>query len=204
MSNSHPPIVTSQAVTFPAVVRSKIGGTSGPVVPVKSRGTDSYCKPSTQTEAYSTRTMTNSIQQNPLTINNPPLVPTKGSTAPVAPLSLNIHDLAQLLAASKNDHLPVWKLSQYNGDPLRWHKRFGQVESAESVSRIASKATPSLYLVGKHQRTGRKSPLITNFAFLASTGSTFFAGAKTTQVHRRRFFKLTQRLVTRNPESIPT
>ena len=47
---------------------------------------------------------------------------TMRQAAPVAPPSLTVRDLAQLLAASKKDHLPEWKLSQNNGDPLQWHE----------------------------------------------------------------------------------
>ena len=53
-----------------------------------------------------------------------------GQAAPFSLASLTAHDLAQLLAASKKDHLPEWKLSQYNGDRLQWHMWFGQFESA--------------------------------------------------------------------------
>ena len=42
----------------------------------------------------------------------------------------NSGPLSQLLASSRKDHLPEWKLSQYSGDPLQWHEWFGQFKSA--------------------------------------------------------------------------
>ena len=41
-----------------------------------------------------------------------------------------IKQLAKAGTCKKNDPLPEWKLSQYNGDPLQWHEWFGQFKSA--------------------------------------------------------------------------
>ena len=41
-----------------------------------------------------------------------------------------IKRLADAITCKKNDPLPEWKLSQYNGDPLQWHEWFGQFKSA--------------------------------------------------------------------------
>ena len=41
-----------------------------------------------------------------------------------------INQLADATTCKKNDPLPEWKLSQYNGDPLKWHEWFGQFNSA--------------------------------------------------------------------------
>ena len=64
---------------------------------------------------------------NPLCWGGPPY-PT-----PSAP-SLDSADLikqsAEAITCKKNDPLPEWKLSQYNGDPLQWHEWFGQFKSA--------------------------------------------------------------------------
>ena len=57
-------------------------------------------------------------------------MPTNHQAAPVASAGLTVQDLAQILAALKKDRLPVWKLSQYNSDPLQWHERFEQSKSA--------------------------------------------------------------------------
>ena len=124
------PIVTSQAFTIPVVARGKIGDTTETVVPVESRGTVFYCNPSAQTALYSNGTVTNSFQQNLLSINDPRFVPTMGPGAPIAPVSLTVQNIAQLIAASKKCHLPEWKVSQHNGDPLHWDEGFGQFKSA--------------------------------------------------------------------------
>ena len=41
-----------------------------------------------------------------------------------------IKDLADSITSKKNDHLPEWKLAQYNGDPLQWHEWYGRIKSA--------------------------------------------------------------------------
>ena len=43
--------------------------------------------------------------------------------------SLN-NALADAITSKRNEPLPKWKLSQYNGDPLQWHKWYGQFKSA--------------------------------------------------------------------------
>ena len=52
---------------------------------------------------------------------------------PSAP-SLDSADLIKQLAVAitcmKNDLLPEWNLSEYNGDLLQWHEWFGQFKSA--------------------------------------------------------------------------
>ena len=95
-----------------------------------------------------------SIPVNPFSTTTniaPPFVtpvihPTYGHTAPIplcwggpphptppAPASENaslIKALTDALTSKRNDPLPEWKLSQYNGDPLQWHEWYGQFESA--------------------------------------------------------------------------
>ena len=41
-----------------------------------------------------------------------------------------IKQLTDAITCKKNDPLPEWKFSQYNGDPLQWHEWFGQFKSA--------------------------------------------------------------------------
>ena len=41
-----------------------------------------------------------------------------------------IKQLADAITCKKNDPLPEWMLSEYNGDPLQWHERYGQFKSA--------------------------------------------------------------------------
>ena len=95
------PIATFHAFTILDVATGKIVETSNPVAHVESRGNVFYCIPSAQTAPQSSRTMTNSLQENPLGINAPPFVPTMGPAAPVTPASPTVQVLAQLLAASK-------------------------------------------------------------------------------------------------------
>ena len=60
-----------------------------------------------------------------------PFVPPSPTAAlPTSTASLTLPEVAQLLASTKKDHLPEWKLSQRSGDPLQWHERFGKFESA--------------------------------------------------------------------------
>ena len=42
---------------------------------------------------------------------------------------LSARELAELLMHSRNDHLPEWKLAQFDGNPLNWHEWFGQFKS---------------------------------------------------------------------------
>ena len=76
----------------------------------------------------------------------PVIRPTYGHTAPIpmcwvgppdptppAPASENaslIKAFTDALTSNKNDPLPEWKLSQYNGGPLQWHEWYGQFKSA--------------------------------------------------------------------------
>ena len=52
---------------------------------------------------------------------------------PPAPVSENaslIKAFTDALTSKRNDPLPEWKLSQYNGDPLQWHEWYCQFKSA--------------------------------------------------------------------------
>ena len=42
---------------------------------------------------------------------------------------LSARELAKLLMHSRKDHLPEWKLAQFDGNPLKWHEGFGQFKS---------------------------------------------------------------------------
>ena len=64
---------------------------------------------------------------NPLCSGGPPH-PTP--SAPSLDSADLIKQLADAITCKKNDPLPEWKLSQYNGDPLQWHEWFGQFKSA--------------------------------------------------------------------------
>ena len=64
---------------------------------------------------------------NPLCWGGPPHPPASAPSLDSADL---IKQLAEAITCKKNDPLTEWKLSQYNGDPLQWHKWFGQFKSA--------------------------------------------------------------------------
>ena len=54
-------------------------------------------------------------------------------SAPAPPIPDNaslIKELADAITSKKNDPLPEWKLSEFNGDPLNWHEWYGQFKSA--------------------------------------------------------------------------
>ena len=53
--------------------------------------------------------------------------PTPGN-APGADVErqLSTRELVNILVLSRKDHLPEWKLTQFDGSPLTWHARFGQ------------------------------------------------------------------------------
>ena len=102
---------------------------AAPTVPVTAGGTVYYVPPATVTTpiVYSTVAQpTTSLSPTAATY-----VPAGTSTTmqPSA-TGFTIQDLALLLASTKKDHLPEWKLAQYNGDPIQWHERFGQFRSA--------------------------------------------------------------------------
>ena len=42
---------------------------------------------------------------------------------------LSTHELAELIMHSRKDHLPEWKLAQFDGNPLNWNEFFGQFKS---------------------------------------------------------------------------
>ena len=54
-------------------------------------------------------------------------------SAPTSSIAHNaslIRDLAEAITRTKTDPLPMWKLAQFNGNPLQWHKRYNQLQSA--------------------------------------------------------------------------
>ena len=64
---------------------------------------------------------------NPLCWGGPPH-PTHSASS--LDSSDSIKQLADAITCKKNNPLPEWKLSQYNGDPLQWHESLGQFNSA--------------------------------------------------------------------------
>ena len=102
---------------------------AAPTVPITAGGTVCYVSPSTVTTpfVYSTAAQ----QTTSLSPTAAIFVPA-GTLTTMQPSTtgFTIQDLALLLASTKKDHLPEWKLAQYNGDPIQWHEWFSQFKSA--------------------------------------------------------------------------
>ena len=74
----------------------------------------------------------------------------------------SLQDLALLLASTKKDHLPEWKLAQYSGDPLQWHEWFGQFKSAIDAAPLTDDVNLT-YL--KTLVTGKAKTVTSEFAY---------------------------------------
>ena len=101
---------------------------AAPTVPVTTGGTVYFVPPASVTTpiVYSTAQPTTSLSPTAATF-----VPSGTSTTmQPSTTGFTIQDLALLLASTKKDHLPEWKLAQYNGDPIQRHEWFGQFKSA--------------------------------------------------------------------------
>ena len=144
------------------MISGKVERTSVFVVPVESRGRVFYGNPSSQTSPHFTGIITASRQQNLLSINAPTFMRTMSQSAPVAPANLRVQDLAQLLAASKKDHLREGKLFHCIGDPHQWHEWFGQFKYAID-SAFISNDVKLTYL--KTLVTGKAKAPIAEFAY---------------------------------------
>ena len=96
-------------------------------------------------------------------VTAPPFVPASSFTLPQPSVnSFTLQDLAQLLSSTKKDHLPEWKLAQFNGDPLQWHEWFGQFKSAIDSSSLTDDVKLT-YL--KTLVTGKTKTAIAEFAY---------------------------------------
>ena len=70
---------------------------------------------------------------------------------------------------SRKDHLPEWKLAQFDGNPLNWHKWFGQFKSTVD-SAVLTYYTKLTYL--KTPVTSKAKTAIAEFHY---SGVTRFA-----------------------------
>ena len=96
---------------------------------------------------------------NPLCWGGPP------HPTPSAPSSDSvdlIKQLAEAITCKKNDPLPEWKLSQYNGDPLQWHEWFGQFKSAIDAQSLSDDVKLTYF---KTLVTGKAKTAIAEFAY---------------------------------------
>ena len=99
-----------------------------------------------------------------------PFIPSR-SSAVLQPSTthFSVQDVAQLLASTKKDHLPEWKLSEYNGDPIHWHEWFGQFKSAIDSAQLSDDVKLS-YL--KTLVTGKAKVAIAEIAYCGAMSRT--------------------------------
>ena len=71
-------------------------------------------------------------------------------------------DVAKLIAATRKEPLPEWKLPEFSGDPLQWPEWFGQFKSAVD-SATWTDAAKTTYL--KTLVTGKAKAVIEGFAY---------------------------------------
>ena len=96
---------------------------------------------------------------NPLCWGSPPHPTPSVPSLDTADL---IKQLADAITCKKNDPLPEWKLSEYNGDPLQWHEWFGQFKSAIDAHSLTDDVKLT-YL--KTLVTGKAKTAIAEFAY---------------------------------------
>ena len=133
---------------------------AAPTVPVTTDGTVYYVPTATVTTpiVYSRAQPTTSLSPTAATF-----VPSGTSTTmQPSTTGFTIQDLALLLASTKKDHLPEWKLAQYNGDPIQWHEWSGQFKSAIDSAPLTDDVKLT-YL--KTLVTGKAKTAIAKFAY---------------------------------------
>ena len=74
-------------------------------------------------------------------------------------------DVAQLIAATRKEPLPEWKLPEFSGNPLQWPEWFGQFKSAVDSATLTD-AAKMTYL--KTLVTGKAKAVIEGFAYCGS------------------------------------
>ena len=82
--------------------------------------------------------------------------------APACENASLIKAFTDALTSKRNDPLPEWKLSRYNGNPLQWHEWYGQFKSATDSPSLTDdvKLTCLMTLV-----TGKAKTAIAEFAY---------------------------------------
>ena len=120
-----------QGFSRPLKTDSDNNATVPQVVPVTSGGTFYYLNPSLGPNLAGGAMPINVSSTTPMTIGVPGLVPTVSiAKLWTEPTAFMVQDLVQLQASPRKEQLTVWKLAQYNGDPLQWHEWIGQFKSA--------------------------------------------------------------------------
>ena len=107
------------------------------VVPVTIGGTVYYLNPSSILNLVGSAMPISVSLTASMRVGGPEVVPVVSIARPGSePTAFTIKDLTQLLASSRENHLPEWQLAQYNGDLLQWHEWFGQFKSANDLGPV--------------------------------------------------------------------
>ena len=161
MSTVLPPNQLTQVTTTTTLLgRTPVPST--PVMPVTCGGTVYYVPPpviTTPAVVGASTEPTSWLLSAIAASFVPPLVTT---VPPKSSTCFTLPEIAQILASTKKDHLPEWKLSQYNGDPFQWHEWFGQFKSAIDSASLSDDVKLT-YL--KTSVTGKAKVTIAEFAY---------------------------------------
>ena len=153
-----PPTITATTTTSVGITPV----TSMPVMPVTHGGTVFYVPPSAVTVPTPIPTIVPPSSSFP-SATAAPFIPSGSITVlQPSPTHFSLQEVAQLLASTKKDHLPEWKLSEYNGDPIHWHEWFGQFKSAIDLAPLTDDVKLT-YL--KTLVTGKAKVAIAEFAY---------------------------------------
>ena len=154
-----PPPATSLPTVIPS---NNIVLSTAQVFPITNGGAVYYVQPTAVVTSTTNCSVPKTVTTFP-SFTAPPFVPASSFTLPQPSVnSFTLQDLAQLLSSTKKDHLPEWKLAQFNGDPLQWHEWFGQFKSAIDSSSLTDDVELT-YL--KTLVTGKAETAIAEFAY---------------------------------------
>ena len=156
-------VVPPPATSLPTVIPSNNSVLStAQVFPITNGGTVYNVQPTAVVTSTTNCSVPPTVKTFP-SVTAPPFVPASSFTLPKPSVnSFALQDLAQLLSSTKKDHLPEWKLAQFNGDPLQWHEWFGQIKSAIDSSSLTDDVKLT-YL--KTLVTGKAKTAIAEFAY---------------------------------------
>ena len=153
---------------IPTVTTTPVGSIPGPtmpVIPVTCGGTVFYVPSSAITTAATTGGVAPSTSTFPSATAAPFIPPGAITVTQPSTPNFTLQDVAQILASTRKDHLPEWKLAQFNGDPIQWHEWFGQFKSAIDSSPLTDDVKLT-YL--KTLVTGKAKVAIAEFAYCGS------------------------------------
>ena len=149
--------------TLPTTTPANISALStAPVFPISSGGTVFHVQPTAMVASTASCSAPQTSTTFP-SVTAPSFVPASSFTLDQPSVnSFTMQDLAHFLSSTKKDHLPEWKLAQFNGDPLQLHEWFGQFKSAIDSSPLTDDVKLT-YL--KTLVTGKAKTAIAEFAY---------------------------------------